>query len=182
MPAVRSLRPTPDRVRETVFNWLQPDIVDARCLDLFAGSGALGFEAVSRGAAHVVMVEITSRAAEHLQVWAARLDSTRIEVCHMGAERFLRNCSYAFDLVFVDPPYQAHLVTPVCQQLASAGVLKRGARVYVEWSKHMSSPALPCGWTQYRQGCAGDVAYALVDCDALGVTEENSECTPGRSR
>ena len=105
-PDVPGLRPTPDRVRETLFNWLQHDIAGARCLDLFAGSGALGLEALSRGAKELVFVEQSVAASRALQEQLARLGAERrSQVVEMGAARYLRGAAPAFDIVFLDPPF-----------------------------------------------------------------------------
>ena len=104
---VKSLRPTPDRVRETLFNWLGQDLEGKRCLDLFAGSGALGFEAASRGAEQVVMIEYDPVAVAALQANAKTLQATRVQLVRGDALRFARSANQTFDVVFVDPPYRA---------------------------------------------------------------------------
>ncbi len=157
------LRPTPDRVRETLFNWLQGRVPGARCLDLFAGSGALGLEAASRGAARVELVERDGRAARALTARAAELDPAVIRVHRGDVARFLAGAPEApFDLVFVDPPYAGRRVSAVLEALGRGGWLAPGARVYVEFDAHGPAPSLPGGWAVIREGRAGDAAFALV--------------------
>src|SRR5580698_4144046 len=110
-PALPGLRPTPDRVRETLFNWLQHSIVDTTCLDLFAGSGALGLEALSRGAKQVIFVEQAEPAARNLREQCQRLGAgTKADLQHMGAARYLASPPRPFDLVFLDPPFHQDLL------------------------------------------------------------------------
>ena len=162
-PDVPGLRPTPDRVRETLFNWLGQDLTGLRGLDLFAGSGALGFEAASRGAREVVLVEQDRKAVEALRANAHALQARSVEVVHADALEFLRSRRGTYDVVFLDPPYATWEQAPG----AAAALLSRlpehlapGARVYLE------SPAvaeLPQGWQALRRGRAGAVHYQLVE-------------------
>lgn len=117
VPDVSDLRPTPDRVRETLFNWLAPDVAGACCLDLFAGSGALGFEAASRGAARVVLVEQNTEVVEVLRQEAQTLRGKAIEVVQADALAYLKQSPEPFDIVFVDPPYGKNLVEVACRHL-----------------------------------------------------------------
>lgn len=159
--AEAGLRPTTDRIRETLFNWLAPAIRDARCADLFAGSGALGLEALSRGAAHCDFVD-SSRAA--LRQIGAHLTDLGAENgnCHIGsALDFLRGATTAYDIVFIDPPFGSGLVAPTCSLLASRGLLAGNARVYVEMAASEPLPELPVDWALYRDKIAGGVAYRL---------------------
>ncbi len=153
------LRPTPDRVRETLFNWLTPVIAGARCLDLFAGSGALGIEALSRGAARVLFVERDARLAAALRAALQRLRQPAGEVVQDDALTFLRGTVQPFDVVFLDPPYAAALWSEAAQVLAPW--LAPQARVYVEWPAAWPPPELPAHWQTLRQARAGQVAYAL---------------------
>jgi 16S rRNA (guanine966-N2)-methyltransferase len=163
-PEVSELRPTPDRVRETLFNWLQPVIGGARCLDLFAGSGALGIEALSRGAAHVTFVDRDARIGRHLGGVLRQLtaDPTSTTIHVADALAFLAGPLHAFDIVFLDPPYGADLLQPVCVRLAGAGWLARDAYIYLECSAQGGLPALPSGWVMHRAKRAGQVGYHLL--------------------
>jgi 16S rRNA (guanine966-N2)-methyltransferase len=173
-PALSELRPTPDRVRETLFNWLQPVIAGARCLDLFAGSGALGVEALSRGAAHVTFVDREARIGRHLAGVLQRLEadpaSTTIAVA--DALAFLARPVGAFDIVFLDPPYAAESLQRVCERLASNGWLARDAYIYLECSAHSGLPVLPPGWVVHRAKRAGQVGYHLLRNSALTASPE----------
>lgn len=162
VPDVKDLRPTSDRVRETVFNWLAPVIVGARCLDLYAGTGALGIEALSRGAAHCVFVERERGLCELLRKNLARLRVTDARVVNDDAQGFLAAPvpAEAFDLVFLDPPFSANLWTATALRLEQAGRLCAGAYVYVETpADAVFEP--PAGWSPYREGHAGAVRFAL---------------------
>ena len=164
----RELRPTADRHRETLFNWLQGHTAGSRVLDLFAGTGALGLEALSRGAAHAVFVERARPLADSLQAILERLDAARrAEVVAADARRFLARPPQAFDLVFLDPPFRSHLLAEVIGRLDSRGWLAPGARVYVESARQLALPPLPVGWSVLRERTAGDVHFALlaVACD-----------------
>jgi len=158
-PAAAGLRPTPDFVRERLFNWLGQDLTSKRCLDLFAGSGALGFEALSRGAAETVMVESSRRVHRHLQETAGRLGAgARLRLVLDDALHFLAAPPHRFDIVFVDPPYASGLAAGVLERLPAA--LAPGAAVYVE-----SDSALPVGpgWRVARAGRAGAVHHRLME-------------------
>src|ERR1700730_8767896 len=127
-PDLPELRPTPDRVRETLFNWLQHAVASARCLDLYAGSGALGLEALSRGAREVHFVELDAVAARNLAQQIDRLGAARqAQVLEMGAERYLRGPAQPFDIVFLDPPFRSGAVPLIAEQLDQAGWLKAGS-------------------------------------------------------
>ena len=158
----RGLRPTPDRVRETVFNWLQPQLPGAHCLDLFAGSGALGLEALSRGAAHCDFVDTSSASLRQIEQHLAVLGANDRGHCHRGsAEAFLRSTRHGYHVVFVDPPFGEDLVGPSCDLLASRRLLVDDARVYVETGSREPLPVTPPGWTLHRDKTAGGVAYRL---------------------
>ena len=162
VPDRPGLRPTPDRVRETLFNWLQFHVPGARCLDAFAGSGTLGFEAASRGAASVIMLEKNPAVAAALKTQAAQLESG-VQVMRTDSVQWLP--SYAgegFDLVFLDPPFDAGLLPRILPLLRRPGVLREDARIYVEWRSREASPSLPEGWEPIKTQSAGDVAYALI--------------------
>jgi 16S rRNA (guanine966-N2)-methyltransferase len=158
-PSVLGLRPTPDRVRETVFNWLQPVIVDAVCLDLFAGSGAFGFEALSRGAKKVVMVDNDSSVIQQLHTQAASLQAS-ITLLKADIAKQWPAFENKFDVVFLDPPYQSSLLEKCLQQLP-AWLLPQ-AVVYVETSSQKPLPPLPSGLEIIKEKKAGQVAYYLL--------------------
>jgi 16S rRNA (guanine966-N2)-methyltransferase len=160
-PPLPQVRPTPDRVRETIFNWLQPEILGADCLDLFAGSGALGFEALSRGAQHVVFVDRDPQLAKHLQHTAAKLRAVDFEVIAADALFFLQRPARPFNIVFLDPPYAANILSEVCSRLIE-GWLAPNALVYLEASAHAGLPALPSSWSVHRSKQAGQVGYHLL--------------------
>lgn len=155
------LRPTPDRVRETLFNWLQAVIPGARCLDLYAGSGALGFEAASRGAGEVVMVEREPRVCARLRE-NARCLGAEVSIVQGGAEAYLRQAA-PFDVVFLDPPFHQGLVELSLRALAEGGLLRPGGRVYIEAEAELGEPPLPAGWTLLRSKRAGEVGYHLAE-------------------
>ena len=155
-PATAELRPTPDRVRETLFNWLGQRLDGLACLDLFAGSGALGFEALSRGARRVVMVESDRKVAQALRESARALDAAGVEVVNADALAWLARADERFDVAFVDPPYASGLAAPALAALASR--LNPGARVYAESAQPLE---LPANWRVLREDRAGAVRYAL---------------------
>lgn len=164
------LRPTPDRVRETLFNWLQNDIPGAKVLDLFAGSGALGFEAASRGAAEVVMVESNPQAQRVLAGNIEKLKAHQVHLVCVEALAWLRQASgRQFDVVFLDPPYASGLLAPGCELLEQRGWLAPGAKIYLEVAADQALPVLPANWRLIRDKKAGEVGYHLahrIDGDA----------------
>ncbi len=159
------IRPTSDRVRETLFNWLQDKIVGRHCLDLYAGSGALGLEALSRGAAHCVFVDHDAQAiaglGDVLREWGAASGSA--ELVHERAERYLARSARAFDLVFLDPPFAGQALAHVGAQLQAGGWLASGCLVYLEHPRKSALPPLPPAWQPLRQGAAGVVGYDLYE-------------------
>jgi 16S rRNA (guanine966-N2)-methyltransferase len=158
--ALDGLRPTADRVRETLFNWLQPMLPGARVLDLFAGTGALGLEAVSRGAREAVLVERDPALAAALRAIAAKLPGgERVRVAHEDALSWLRRAAEPFDLAFVDPPFAADLWASVLAALAPH--LATDAWLYVE-SPVDAAPDPGAGWRLHREGRTRDVRYALL--------------------
>jgi 16S rRNA (guanine966-N2)-methyltransferase len=161
-PEIPGLRPTPDRVRETLFNWLRDDLDGARCLDLYAGSGALGLEAISRGAARTVLVERDARACAALQENLALLAAGReIRVVRADVERFLRSQGEPFDLVFLDPPFHKGLVANCCELLERGGWLTPSAKIYVEIESNLTPTPPAIGWNPLRSGTSGEVGYHL---------------------
>lgn len=169
----QGLRPTTDRVRETLFNWLQPVITGARCLDLFAGSGALGLEAASRGAARVVLLERAAAVVRQLSRNAETLGEDRIEVVHTDALRWLEHVGQPFDVVFVDPPFADGLLEPACRSLERHQWLAPGALVYLEWSARLPLPTLPAGWELIRNKQAGEACYGLAQPRSLSGNRLN---------
>ena len=160
VPGQPGLRPTPERVRETLFNWLAPMIEGARVLDLCAGTGALGIEALSRGAAGACFVEPEEQAARVLRDNLARLKVVAGEVAAIDAQAFLRGAPRAFDLVFLDPPFALDLWSVLAGRLEQGGWLAARAWVYME-SPRERSPAVPANWSLHREGRAGEVRFAL---------------------
>jgi len=158
--AAPGVRATPDRVRQTLFDWLAPVIHGARCLDLFAGSGALGLEALSRGAAHVTFVDSSARQVtgigKSLELLAA---GARAEVRQADAQEFLARAAPGFDVVFLDPPFESSLLRPALERLPP--LLKPGHQVFVEWLGR-TPLALPRGWALHREKKAGQVSYGLA--------------------
>jgi len=161
-PPGDTIRPTPDRVRETLFNWLMGHVQGARALDLFAGSGALGLEALSRGAAHVTFVERDEVAARGLEAVLASLGARDADLVRADALRFLKGTARPFDLVFLDPPFDSELLAQSAAALEAGGWLAAGARVYLELPASMPLPGLPPAWRLVKSGRAGDVGYHLA--------------------
>ena len=150
-------------MRETLFNWLQQDIAKARCLDLFAGSGALGFEAVSRGAAHVTMIESQRNVFRSLQQNSTLLQAREaVRLVNADALRWLQGTAERYQLVFVDPPFNSKLMQPVIDQLQHGGWLMPEALIYLEQDVHEEPPQLPDSWSIIRDKTAGQVRYQLV--------------------
>jgi len=160
-PEEPGLRPTPDRVRETLFNWLAPRIAGTRVLDLYAGSGALGFEALSRGAAEAVLVDSRASVAAQLRLSAETLKLSTARIERADALDFLDRKGPVFDLIFVDPPFDAGLVPATLERIARHGLLAVDGLVYVEAARR-DAPPLPSGWGIHRTGKAGEVGYHLL--------------------
>ena len=160
------LRPTPDRVRETLFNWLAPVIAGSRCLDLFAGSGALGLEAASRGAAHVTLVDADIAATRNLRQQVEMLQAAQVEVVHQDALHFLAQPRGAYDIIFVDPPFGRDLLAPSLLAIDRGRWLKPGGNLYLEAARSIPLAEveswLPVGYELLRAKRAGQVAYYLV--------------------
>lgn len=155
------LRPTPSRVRETLFNWLQADVGNSRCLDLFAGSGALGFEAASRGARHVVQVESNAQTCRQLRANVEQLKAAQIQVVHADAKSFLAASEEAFDLVFLDPPFNQDWMPQICF-LLDGPHLAPNAKIYVEVERSFDWDRMPPHWRLLKQKTAGDVSFGLL--------------------
>ena len=161
-PPIETLRPTPNRVRETLFNWLSPVIKDAHCLDLFAGSGALGFEALSRGAKHVVFIEQNKKILEYLTANQEMLGCVDAEALCLNAEDYLKQTSRSFDIVFLDPPFHLDLISKCCTLLESKKLLAHNAHIYIETETKPEHIQLPDGWEILKHKKAGQVYYYLV--------------------
>lgn len=149
-------------MRETLFNWLQVQIHGARCLDLFAGSGALGLEALSRGAAEVVFVERDGRVAKRLQENLALLEQDRGRCVQASAEQFLSGTAKPFDIVFLDPPFKDDVLAGLCASLEAGGWLSEGFRLYMERPQRLAMPELPAGWELLRETKAGESLACLI--------------------
>lgn len=160
VPELPGLRPTAERVRETLFNWLAPVIGGESCLDLCAGTGALGIEALSRGAAKVQFVERDARAAQALRDNLARLEAVNSQVSAADAGVYLQGTAQPYGLVFLDPPFALNLWSALARRLEEGGWLSPAAWIYVE-SPRGTVPALPESWQLHREGHAGEVCYAL---------------------
>ena len=160
---VEGLRPTSERIRETLFNWLNPDIIGKRCLDLYAGTGALGLEALSRGAREVVFVERSRKAADSLRRNVATLEADGADVRNTDARDYLdAPDAGCFDVIFLDPPFADDAVAELCRLIDNKGLLASGGAVYLEQDRGQAEPRLPEGWTVHKQKTAGNVRYALV--------------------
>ncbi|HIG06988.1 MAG: 16S rRNA (guanine(966)-N(2))-methyltransferase RsmD [Methylococcales bacterium] len=155
------LRPTPVRIRETLFNWLQHDIIGSRCLDLFAGSGALGIEALSRGARNVIQVEQDAGACQSLRANKVQLSAQKLEIIEMDVEQYLQTERAVFDLVFLDPPFGQGLAEVTCQKLAAGAWLENQAKIYIETERSWDLVDTPDNWQLLKDKQAGDVRYQL---------------------
>jgi 16S rRNA (guanine966-N2)-methyltransferase len=166
-PDSPGLRPTPDRVRETLFNWLQHSIAGTRCLDLFAGSGALGLEALSRGAREVVFVEPAFAPAEMLAEELKRfegrdLGGSRGRIVQVSAERFLAAPGEPFDVIFLDPPFGLDALPEYVRLIDAGGWAASGGWIYLENARSAGAPAMPPHWNLVKSKSAGEVGYHLA--------------------
>ncbi|GEA62662.1 ribosomal RNA small subunit methyltransferase D [Vibrio comitans NBRC 102076] len=155
------LRPTTDRVKETLFNWIANDIPHARCLDLFAGSGGLGFEAASRQAEEVTLIELNSQAFQQLQQNAQTVKATNINVLNQNSLNFLKQEGQPYDIVFIDPPFRQGLLAESIELLENNHWLNDQALIYIETEKELEMPALPENWQLHREKVAGQVRFQL---------------------
>lgn len=161
---IPGLRPTPNRVRETLFNWLQNDIAGSRCLDLYAGSGALGFEAASRGAKAVVQVEQDANACRSLHENAVKLKASQIQIIQSDVFRYLSGNAEPFDIVFLDPSFGLNLAAQTCQWLEDKGWLNSHAKIYVEVERKAKIlEGLAQNWRPLKSKTAGEVGYHLFE-------------------
>jgi 16S rRNA (guanine966-N2)-methyltransferase len=163
---VPDLRPTAERIRETLFNWLAPHLHGARCLDLFAGTGALGLEALSRGAGEVVFVEKSAVAARTLRANIALLEARGADVHLADALSFLDETGAGtFDIVFLDPPFAADMLEDLCRLIDQASLVGNGSFVYLEDDRARPPVVLPERWTLLKSKTAGNVRYALAQVE-----------------
>ena len=168
-PAVAGLRPTPNRIRETLFNWLQDEVRGKTCLDLFAGSGALGFEALSRGAARAILIERNASACRGLADNIRLLQTENAEIHQTSAWDWLRLTRQppgSIDIVFLDPPFAGGLLPQACDTLERSGLLAASALIYLEAETAVDPRRLPANWRLRKSGAAGDVHYFLADRDS----------------
>ena len=166
---VPGLRPSSERVRETLFNWLAPRIHGSKCLDLCAGTGALGLEALSRGASLTVFVETSLVATKALESNIASLNASGVEIINADARSYLQaGHSERFDIVFLDPPFRAAMLDDLCRLLSRHGWLAEGARIYLEMDRKQVEPVLPGHWQVLKNKTAGNVRYMLAAQGAHG--------------
>ncbi|WP_158780788.1 16S rRNA (guanine(966)-N(2))-methyltransferase [Pantoea sp. BAV 3049] len=175
VPDSAGLRPTTDRVRETLFNWLAPDIQGARCLDCFAGSGALGLEALSRHAASATLLELERPVAQQLEKNLATLGAKTGRVVNTNTLQFLAQAGEPHDLVFIDPPFRKGLLEQTIEQLESGGWLADKALVYVESEVENGMPPVPVSWQLHREKIAGQVAFRLYVRHTSGKGENDAD-------
>jgi 16S rRNA (guanine966-N2)-methyltransferase len=168
VPDSPGLRPTTDRVRETLFNWLAPYMVDARCLDCFSGSGALGLEALSRYAASATLLEMERHVAQQLQKNLATLKAGNARVVNTNTLAFLAESGTPHDVVFIDPPFRKGMLEETLDLLERNGWLADEAMIYVESEVENGLPVVPASWTLHREKVAGQVAYRLYHRDTQG--------------
>jgi 16S rRNA (guanine966-N2)-methyltransferase len=169
-PTLEGLRPTPDRIRETLFNWLNTELAGSVCLDLFAGSGALGLEAVSRGAAHTDLVDSAAAACLQLNQHLHALKTDKANVHQATAEHWLQQCASnsrsGYNIIFLDPPFHQQLAARCIDLIDQHQLLAPTAWVYLEMNSGEASPALPTNWQPYREKTAGQVCYRLFQVES----------------
>lgn len=169
-PPLPGIRPSPDRVRETLFNWLRDSLPGARCLDLFAGSGALGLEALSRGAAEVIFVDMERAALAAVNAHLTMLKAQGGKTVQADALAWLETPGAPFDIVFLDPPFDAGLLPQVAELLERGGWLKPGAYIYLEYpAEH--PPEMPAHWEPWRESHAGRVGFGLMRSPKPGIKD-----------
>jgi 16S rRNA (guanine966-N2)-methyltransferase len=163
------LRPSPDRVREALFNWLQNEIVGAQCLDLFAGSGALSLEAASRGAGHVTCIELNAESAACIKENIALIQANQITLLQQDALNYLKTgkAESNYDLVLLDPPFNENLLEESCELLESNSWLTASALIYLESDQALEKYELPSNWTLIKDKKAGQVYYGLCQRSEL---------------
>ena len=161
--AIKDLRPTPDRVRETLFNWLTAHIPGSTCLDLFAGSGSLGLEALSRGAGTVQFIESNTKAARCLKENIQTLQLTNTQVHRKDSLAYLKTCNTVFDIIFLDPPFSSNLLSETIENIDQLKLIKHQGWIYIETSMHQQLPELPQHWQCTRNTKAGEVHANLIN-------------------
>ncbi len=157
------LRPTTDRVKETLFNWLAQDVPRAKCLDLFAGSGGLGFEAASRQAEMVTLIELNPQAFKQLQTNIASLKGDNLQAVNSDALSYLKQPGTPHHVVFIDPPFRKGLLDETVALLESNGWLADDAMIYIETEKELALEGIPAHWHLHREKTAGQVCYRLFE-------------------
>lgn len=172
-PDFPGLRPSSDRVRETLFNWLAPYIPGSRCLDLFAGSGALGLEAASRGAKQVLLVDDAPQVAAALEQNIALLNAEgRVSVACKKAEHFVRSGLHEpFDIIFLDPPFAHNALLQLSHELVEHHLTQHNTRIYIESEVHSDTPALPESWSTLKMKTTRQVRYQLAIQESLLANE-----------
>ncbi|WP_252177117.1 16S rRNA (guanine(966)-N(2))-methyltransferase RsmD [Endozoicomonas sp. 4G] len=157
------LRPTSDRVRETLFNWLMPHVPGARVLDCFSGTGALSFESLSRGAKEAILLETAAEAASQLDKNLKTLQADNARVIRTDSLKWLQqSADKAFDLIFLDPPFRQGLLAETCRLLDENGYLHSNTLIYVEVEKELSPLPVPANWTVIKTKMAGQLSYCLL--------------------
>lgn len=167
-PDQDGLRPTSDRIKETLFNWIQHEVSHGVCLDLFAGSGSLGIEALSRGAKSVHFVESAADAVTSINENLAELGLEQAVVIRTNVEDWLKDSAPQnfFDLVFIDPPYAEQKLSSICEMVTAAQCVKSGGKVYVENNVELSLESMPESWRLLKQKKAGQVHFYLFEVKA----------------
>jgi 16S rRNA (guanine966-N2)-methyltransferase len=166
VPAVEGLRPTPNRIRETLFNWLQVWVEGATCLDVSAGTGSLCFEALSRGAKSAVMVEASHIAATRIRENLTMLSCDNAKVIESSALVYLQGQVSAFDIIFLDPPFKSNLVEECFSLIHERGWLKPGGLLYIEAPAKSALPELPANWSVHKSKASGEVGYHLLKLES----------------
>ncbi|MBT4836697.1 MAG: 16S rRNA (guanine(966)-N(2))-methyltransferase RsmD [Methylococcales bacterium] len=160
---VDGLRPTTNRIRETVFNWLQPMIVGSTCLDLFAGSGALGIEAVSRGAKYADLIDVSRVAVKNLKQNLDKLKISNVELFNESAFNWIKNNKKTYDIIFLDPPFELNCLDEISHLLCVNKCLKENTIIYMEYNHARHLSQIPDGWSLLKNKKTGQVAYSLYD-------------------
>jgi len=164
VPDIDGLRPTSERVRETLFNWLMPSIHKSVCLDLFAGSGSLGFEALSRGAKHCTFVEKSKLAFSQIKTTRTSLNAVNSEVHNCDAIDFLSSVhNHNFNLVFLDPPFSDDYLISSIESIHEYQLVSRGGYIYIEFNKNNDLFDLPDNWSVIRKKIYGNVCFILIE-------------------
>lgn len=161
---LEGVRPTPNRIRETLFNWLSPTINEARCLDLFAGSGILGIEALSRGASECTFLDLSSKVCNQIKAQLSLLNAGPNKIIHSDTKSWLQSTSakYQYDIIFMDPPFNQDLLPEYFRLLEETEILAPGGSLYVESESPINPVQLPNHWTLERHKSAGNVHYGLI--------------------